>query len=295
MDVGQEDWLIRYSGMELGSDAMRQELRDLNLDANVCGVVPEVRMDPGSPTLWTVKFNTGARAPADEELARRVSARRTRHLREEAMSATETALVEILQERYTDMDLSPGSVLRALISSTAIVINQLQSHSVEQARNQIVDQLTTNGLDGVPGRALDAMAQQAMEAQQGSREAIIREYISTNQGRQRLAAAMAQPIRDRVGWAARAAIPVQQLPEGALPIYDRDPEVGRMVAVHADHDDSAQLIADALPSALPSEDLVANAGKHWVGSPANPDATVEVVAAPVRTRWQRLLDDDLFG
>lgn len=261
MDVGQEDWLIRYSDEELGSEAMLRELQNLQRDSNVCGVIPVPR--DGSSNLWIIQFNTGARAPADEELARRVSARRTRHLRESPMTATETTLVEMLLERYTadEMDLQPGSVLRGLISNTAAVINQLQSRTVEEAREQIVEGLVTEGLDGVPAAALEAMARQALEAQNQSRAAIIREHLNSDRE---------QTLRGLAGTMlsytdiARSLVPVEPLPQGAMPIYDRDPpEVAAMVAGH---------VASVEPERV--------RGKVSV-------------LPPVRTRWQRLLEDDL--
>jgi len=45
-------------------------------------------------------------------------------------------------------------------------------------------------------------------------------------GRQKLAASMAAPLRARLDYAAvgRKTFLVQQIPDGALPIYDKDPE-----------------------------------------------------------------------
>lgn len=56
---------------------------------------------------------------------------------------------------------------------------------------------------------------------------IIGEYIVTPQGRQRLAASMTQPLRMRRDYAAigRKTFKIEQLPDGALAIYDKDPEV----------------------------------------------------------------------
>jgi len=59
------------------------------------------------------------------------------------------------------------------------------------------------------------------------KQAIISEYIKTAAGRQRLAASMIQPLRFRRDYTSigRKTFYVEQLPDGALPIYDRDPEV----------------------------------------------------------------------
>ena len=291
LDVGQEDWLIQYTEMELGSDAMRQELRELNEDANVCGVVPQpttpsrtTRLGPPSPPLWAVQFNTGAREPAYQQLAERVRARRTRHLREDPVSATEEALIDLWREQHTELDLSPGSVLRSLVIHTAAVINQLQSQNLEQARQQITDRLTTDGFVGVAGTTVDAMAQHALEAQAQSREALVREAINSEEGRVRLARAMIQPIRDRLAFEreVRHQTPVAQLGGSYLPDSVRlpDPEV-------------SQQIADMLGTVVPSASLISNVGKQWVTS-ANPDVEVNVEQRVVRTRWQRLLDEDPY-
>lgn len=56
---------------------------------------------------------------------------------------------------------------------------------------------------------------------------IIGEYIKTPQGRAKLAASMTQPLRTRRDYAAvgRKTFLVEQLPDGALPIYDKDPDI----------------------------------------------------------------------
>ena len=59
------------------------------------------------------------------------------------------------------------------------------------------------------------------------KQKIIGEYIKTPQGRVKLAASMTQPLRTRRDYAAvgRKTFLVEQLPDGALPIYDKDPDV----------------------------------------------------------------------
>jgi len=56
---------------------------------------------------------------------------------------------------------------------------------------------------------------------------IISAYIKSSDGRQRLAASMIQPLRKRRDYSSvgRRAFLVEQLPDGALPIYDKDPNV----------------------------------------------------------------------
>lgn len=59
------------------------------------------------------------------------------------------------------------------------------------------------------------------------KQRIIGEYIKTPQGRAKLAASMTQPLRTRRDYAAvgRKTFLVEQLPDGALPIYDKDPDI----------------------------------------------------------------------
>ena len=56
---------------------------------------------------------------------------------------------------------------------------------------------------------------------------IIGKLITTGQGRQRLAASMISPLRQRRDYTScgRKAFYVQQLPDGAMPVYDKDPNV----------------------------------------------------------------------
>lgn len=59
------------------------------------------------------------------------------------------------------------------------------------------------------------------------KQKIISEYIKTASGRQKLATSMTQPLRLRRDYTAvgRKTFLVEQLPDGALPIYDKDPDV----------------------------------------------------------------------
>lgn len=60
---------------------------------------------------------------------------------------------------------------------------------------------------------------------------IIEQHIQTPQGRQKLAASMTQPLRTRRDYTSvgRKTFLVEQLPDGALPIYDKDPDVAAYV------------------------------------------------------------------
>jgi folate-dependent phosphoribosylglycinamide formyltransferase PurN len=56
---------------------------------------------------------------------------------------------------------------------------------------------------------------------------IIGQMITSGQGRQRLAASMISPLRQRRDYTScgRKAFYVEQLPDGAMPVYDKDPNV----------------------------------------------------------------------
>lgn len=63
------------------------------------------------------------------------------------------------------------------------------------------------------------------------KQRIIGEYIKTAAGRAKLAASMIQPLRTRRDYTSvgRKTFLVEQLPDGALPIYDKDPQVTAFV------------------------------------------------------------------
>lgn len=63
------------------------------------------------------------------------------------------------------------------------------------------------------------------------KQKVISEYIVTAAGRAKLAASMIQPLRLRRDYTAvgRKTFLVEQLPDGALPIYDKDPDVTAFV------------------------------------------------------------------
>lgn len=63
------------------------------------------------------------------------------------------------------------------------------------------------------------------------KQKIIGDYLKTPQGRAKLAASMTQPLRTRrdYGSVGRKTFLVEQLPDGALPIYDKDPDVTAFV------------------------------------------------------------------
>lgn len=63
------------------------------------------------------------------------------------------------------------------------------------------------------------------------KQRLIGDLIKTPQGRAKLAASMTQPLRSRRDYAAvgRKTFMVEDLPDGALPIYDKDPDVTAFV------------------------------------------------------------------
>lgn len=63
------------------------------------------------------------------------------------------------------------------------------------------------------------------------KERIVDKYIGSSAGRKRLAASMVQSLRERRDYSSvgRKTFLVEQLPDGALPIYDKDPDVTAFV------------------------------------------------------------------
>src|SRR5271157_6523593 len=63
------------------------------------------------------------------------------------------------------------------------------------------------------------------------KEQIVDKFIGYGAGRKRLAASMIQPLRERRDYSSvgRKTFLVEQLPDGALPIYDKDPDVTAFV------------------------------------------------------------------
>jgi hypothetical protein len=59
------------------------------------------------------------------------------------------------------------------------------------------------------------------------KEQLVDKFIATSQGRRHLAASMIQPLRDRRDYSSvgRKTFLVEQLPDGATPVYDKDPDV----------------------------------------------------------------------
>jgi hypothetical protein len=70
-----------------------------------------------------------------------------------------------------------------------------------------------------------------MQVSNEVKQQVISEYLKTAVGRAKLAASMIQPLRTRRDYSSvvRKTFLVEQLPDGALPIYDKDPDVTAFV------------------------------------------------------------------
>lgn len=70
-----------------------------------------------------------------------------------------------------------------------------------------------------------------MSVSNAVKQKIIGEFLKSPQGRAKLAASMTQPLRLRRDYSSvgRKTFLVEQLPDGALPIYDKDPDVSAFV------------------------------------------------------------------
>lgn len=66
-----------------------------------------------------------------------------------------------------------------------------------------------------------------MNVDNATKQRIITQLLDSSEGRRKLAASMTQPLRLRRDYSAvgRKTFKVEQLPDGALPIYDKDPDV----------------------------------------------------------------------
>lgn len=66
-----------------------------------------------------------------------------------------------------------------------------------------------------------------MQIDNAVKQEIISRYINTAEGRAKIAASLTQPLRSRRDYTSvgRRTFLVEQLPDGALPIYDKDPDV----------------------------------------------------------------------
>lgn len=107
---------------------------------------------------------------------------------------------------------------------------------------------------------------------QETRSRIIEQYLANTSGREQLARAMVQPLRQRLDYQSigRRTFLVDEMPQGALPVYDRDPDVGRMMVESSMSGEEMRILASfatpghdtdylALPGSLPTHST-----KHYV-------------------------------
>lgn len=138
-------------------------------------------------------------------------------------------LVEVMVRQFTDVQGLQHRLIQEL-GRTA----QAPARTVEipVAVDLTINVETPEGVDGqrirelVEARLREELAHPirtvhaAAEPEEG-----IAQAIQSSEGRQRLAQAMINPLRRRLDYAgvARAAFPVEQMPPGAVPIYNQDP------------------------------------------------------------------------
>ena len=89
---------------------------------------------------------------------------------------------------------------------------------------------------------------------------IIDEFLANPEARSRFAERLIAPIREQRNYTAlaRAIMPVQQLPPGAMSIYDRDPQVGPGEALREVVPPESFDIRSVRPSDVPAAAHVAN-------------------------------------
>ncbi len=98
----------------------------------------------------------------------------------------------------------------------------------------------------------------SQEISAAEKNALIGDLLKTASGRQKLASAMTQPLRVRRDYASvgRKAFLVEQLPDGALPYYDKDPEVTAYVV--NDEGQSVQNVTKGRRVSIPLFELACN-------------------------------------
>jgi hypothetical protein len=106
------------------------------------------------------------------------------------------------------------------------------------------------------------------------KQKLISEYIKTPTGRAKLAASLTQPLRTRRDYTSvgRKTFLVEQLPDGALPIYDKDPDVTAYVV----GEEGENIIAVTKPRRVSS--------RFWMPSPPTGSTRSPVVPTPT-FRW----------
>lgn len=108
---------------------------------------------------------------------------------------------------------------------------QLNAADTTEALNQLVRYASVlanaNSLTNAPGTSAGSVAGYSEE----QRDALLRQALQTQEGKIALGQAMANPIRRNLDYqgVGRKALVVDPLPQGALPVYDKDIDVAAAV------------------------------------------------------------------
>lgn len=154
---------------------------------------------------------------------------------QEVNSPTVRSLIADLRLRFgtigEELDLRQGSVLRSLVEASASALGDLRTFTSDRATELVINELHAQlgpEVNLSPGsnarRMVDEVIESAVAERQNMMSSIIGSYIATQEGRSRLAQAMVAPLTRQRNMArlAREVFPIQQLPDGAVPIYDRE-------------------------------------------------------------------------
>lgn len=235
MDVGQEDWLLRFP---------RHSLTDLDQRINLRAQIAALREDPNvrqverfrpsaEDTYYVVSFVRLARAPHNEELAHEIEVHRTHRYDQRELSSLVQRLIARLQEAQQqeggpELDFRPGSGGRTIVEVVARVIESGLT-SLERTREDIYQHLTAQ-LGQPPGDNLVSLVERVVESAyeenrprttQEIREAVIRAFpqLARRTFDPTAMGSMINPLRQRLDYQSmgRRVFVVDQLPEGAIP------------------------------------------------------------------------------
>lgn len=137
-------------------------------------------------------------------------------------------LVEVMVRQFTDVQGLQHRLIQELGRAAQVEVAQARAVAIPVAVDLTINVETPEGVDAqqirelVEARLREELAHpiRTVHAAGGTSEP-----EDPREGRQRLAQAMINPLRRRLDYAsvAQAAFPVEQMPPGAVPIYDRDP------------------------------------------------------------------------
>lgn len=111
----------------------------------------------------------------------------------------------------------------------------------------------TNSLTNLPGNASSAPSYSEEQ-----RDALLRQALNTHEGKIALGQAMANPIRRNLDYqgVGRKALVVDPLPQGALPVYDKDIDVAAAVISSNGAVPESRVMGDRV--ILPELEIVSN-------------------------------------